>query len=291
VTKHYDWKYESHRCPKCSWEGLGSEAAMGESFNDGAEYHCPSCNHPFGYIDYPLVKESLTDLRAPESDRLFAEIVTQQVTKEPGSIGAGLTTEQFQAVAKAALGRRMRGLPPIMQSQNGDVGPLTRPKHSESPGGEGLHPADSAPPKEKFVKERSGPVTLLRWLAIPPAATLGAWLSWIAFSIASLGFKPGASNVSDSEIYQFIGHAIMGAAFVFCGSRAAPSHRKNVAYALAIGLVLLSGFLDTLAFKMDGWLAFVYCIGYASGAAGVAYCTSAANRRGMRTTAARKCRR
>ena len=72
---YYDWMNGQQNCPKCGWTGLGSETAMGEGFNEGAEYHCPECDHYFGFIAYPLLEESLSDPRAPDSDKMFAEIV------------------------------------------------------------------------------------------------------------------------------------------------------------------------------------------------------------------------
>lgn len=78
---HYDWKNGRQTCPACGWSGLGEEAEMGESFEDGAEYHCPRCDHYFCYVPYPLLSESLEDPQAPETDRLFAEVAMQQVRK------------------------------------------------------------------------------------------------------------------------------------------------------------------------------------------------------------------
>lgn len=74
MSDYYDWKHSQHTCGGCGWRGLGSEAELRESFNDGAEYECPSCGHYFGYVSYPLLRESLQDPRAPVEDRLFAEI-------------------------------------------------------------------------------------------------------------------------------------------------------------------------------------------------------------------------
>jgi len=82
MSEHYDWMNATHTCERCGWMGLGSEASIGETFNDGAEYHCPKCNHYFGYVSYPLLTESLTDPRAPETDRKFAEIVMMRLKKK-----------------------------------------------------------------------------------------------------------------------------------------------------------------------------------------------------------------
>ncbi len=83
MSNHYDWKNSAQTCPSCGWTGLGSLADIGETFRDGAEYHCPKCNHRFGFIAYPLLKESISDPRAPQSDRQFAELALRGVTPAP----------------------------------------------------------------------------------------------------------------------------------------------------------------------------------------------------------------
>ncbi len=81
MGNYYDWKSGRQACPKCNWSGPGSEAAIGETFNDGAEYHCPKCDHRFGFIAFPLLTESISDPRAPNSDRAFAEIALRGAGK------------------------------------------------------------------------------------------------------------------------------------------------------------------------------------------------------------------
>ena len=66
---YYDWNEGTQQCRKCQWKGTGSEAKMGESFRDGAEYHCPKCDNYFGFIAYPLTSEVKSDPRAAEIDR------------------------------------------------------------------------------------------------------------------------------------------------------------------------------------------------------------------------------
>jgi hypothetical protein len=83
MSEHYDWKNSTKTCKGCGWVGLGSEAALGDTFGDGAEYHCPKCNRYFGFVSYPLLKESLTDRRAPDTDRMFAEIALRGAKKDP----------------------------------------------------------------------------------------------------------------------------------------------------------------------------------------------------------------
>ena len=83
TDNHYDFKNTRRACSACGWFGLGSEAKIGESFNDGAEYHCPTCDAYFGYIAFPLLSESLSDPRAPAEDKLFfATLALQGAKKE-----------------------------------------------------------------------------------------------------------------------------------------------------------------------------------------------------------------
>ena len=82
MSEHYDWKNATHTCKDCGWVGLGHDAEIGETYNDGAEYHCPKCKYCFGYISYPLLGESLTDPRSPETDRMFAEMALRGVKKD-----------------------------------------------------------------------------------------------------------------------------------------------------------------------------------------------------------------
>jgi len=74
--------------PKCAWTGLGGDTTLGESFADGSERHCPQCDRYFGYVAFPLITESLSDPRAPEEDRMFAEIVQRGVAANDASVDA-----------------------------------------------------------------------------------------------------------------------------------------------------------------------------------------------------------
>jgi hypothetical protein len=76
----YDFKNSPQTCDKCGWTGLGTEAALGDTFAEGAEYHCPKCYEYFGFQAYPTLEEATTDPRAPRSDRLFAEIVIRRTS-------------------------------------------------------------------------------------------------------------------------------------------------------------------------------------------------------------------
>lgn len=72
---YYDDREELNICPDCGWIGRGKDMAMGDSFDCGCEWHCPSCNHYFGFRAFPRVEEVLTDPRANPIDRMLNEIV------------------------------------------------------------------------------------------------------------------------------------------------------------------------------------------------------------------------
>ena len=86
TSGYYDWVNAQQTCPKCGWVGLGGETATGEGFNEGSERHCPDCDHYFGFLAYPLLEESLTDPRAPESDRKFAKIAMRGIKNKDHNI-------------------------------------------------------------------------------------------------------------------------------------------------------------------------------------------------------------
>lgn len=92
---YYDWMDKSLSCPACGWNGCGRDAVAGEVFRDGAEYHCPSCQHKFGFVVFPSHEDNLSDARAGPSDRLASHIATRRaeqflVTKlrEPSQLPA-----------------------------------------------------------------------------------------------------------------------------------------------------------------------------------------------------------
>lgn len=72
---YYDWHHGLQTCPKCNWSGPGRDASLRESYEAGAEYQCPKCDHYFGFIAYPTTTETITDSRAAPIDRLIAQVI------------------------------------------------------------------------------------------------------------------------------------------------------------------------------------------------------------------------
>ena len=119
MTSHYDWKEAVHRCKECGWTGRGSEAKIGETFNDGAEYHCPRCEGYFGYVEFPMSQETLVDPRADETDRIFAQIALRTVAEEQV---AKFVANAQRAVRKAEeeTARLVAGLQAAARKESGE---------------------------------------------------------------------------------------------------------------------------------------------------------------------------
>jgi hypothetical protein len=74
MSTYYDWISNTQNCGACGWVGTGKETIIGDFFDSGAEYHCPKCNHLFGYKPYPLISDVQNDPRADPIDRIALEI-------------------------------------------------------------------------------------------------------------------------------------------------------------------------------------------------------------------------
>lgn len=95
--------------------------------------------------------------------------------------------------------------------------------------------------------QSSQAMSFLRWIAIFPGAVMTAWLAWFAavllnrITMTMSGLDP--NSFLPKVFIEFISHAVMGAAFVYIGTKIAPLKNKKVAYILT-GIGLLSaGFM------------------------------------------------
>lgn len=123
-------------------------------------------------------------------------------------------------------------------------------------------------------QERKWLITL-RWLGFVPGAFLGAWLAWaLIFFGNKLSMWMMGIN-SEGFIFKLfievMSSGAMGAAFVYAGSRIAPTSHKVVAYVLALVAVLIAGFLAFPAIVQQNWWAVVGVIAMAGGAGLVVY--------------------
>ena len=116
---------------------------------------------------------------------------------------------------------------------------------------------------------------ILRWITFVPAAFLSAWLVYAAtvllnrLSISMAGADP--DGFLNKVLVTCVSYAVMGAAFVYVGSRIAPGNRKVVAFSLTLVGVLIAGAATfASAVQRDLWsVAGSICMALGSGA--VAY--------------------
>lgn len=127
----------------------------------------------------------------------------------------------------------------------------------------------------EIVEPQSKSVIGLRWLGFVPGAFASAWLAWLlvpfGYKIAMSGMGMDPDGFINKLIIEVISSGVMGAAFVYAGSRIAPSNRKVIAYVLAVVAVLIAGFLAFPAIAQQNWWAVVGVIAMAGGAGLVVY--------------------
>jgi hypothetical protein len=56
---------------------------MGDSFDAGAEYHCPCCDRYFGFRAYPTFDEVRTDPRADPIGRIALAVAEARMRAGP----------------------------------------------------------------------------------------------------------------------------------------------------------------------------------------------------------------
>lgn len=109
------------------------------------------------------------------------------------------------------------------------------------------------------MEEQSQTKIVLRWAAFLPAAFLAAWLAWLLITIGNrlaMGMQGIDPDSFLSRVFiEFISHAVMGAAFVYAGTKVSPSHHKTVAYGLAGFGLIAAGFMLFPAFMIANYWA------------------------------------
>ena len=73
---YYDWMNADHTCKTCGWVGKGSEASIGEVYDDGAEYLCPACQDKLGVVYNATIEETQSDPRASDIDKAIGQIMS-----------------------------------------------------------------------------------------------------------------------------------------------------------------------------------------------------------------------
>ena len=125
------------------------------------------------------------------------------------------------------------------------------------------------------MEQQRRSMAVLRWITFIPGAFLFAVLAWVLFywvnrlSITLVGYDP--DNLFPRLFLEIGSNGVEGAMFVYAGSRIAPASRKVIAYTLAIGALLIAGFLAFHAIVHQNWWAVVGFIAMAGGAGWVVY--------------------
>ena len=115
----------------------------------------------------------------------------------------------------------------------------------------------------------------LRWLSFLPGAFAAAWLAWLLVSFGNkltmwmMGINP--DGFINKLFIEVMSSGVMGAAFVYAGSRIASTNRKIIAYVLTVVAVLIAGFLAFPAIAQQNWWAVAGVILMAAGAGLVVY--------------------
>ena len=50
-----DFQRRSVICRRCGWSGRGAAMAVGETFDHGCDFHCPSCDSRYGFVQWPVI--------------------------------------------------------------------------------------------------------------------------------------------------------------------------------------------------------------------------------------------
>ena len=116
---------------------------------------------------------------------------------------------------------------------------------------------------------------MVRWIVFLPVAVLAAWLAWYVVNILgrfSLGFVGiGPEDFRGKLYFMTAGHAAMGAAFAYIGTKIAPYHRVVVAFILGGIGIIVAGFLLFPAVMVRDWWAVWGGLFVAIGAGAVVY--------------------
>lgn len=121
--------------------------------------------------------------------------------------------------------------------------------------------------------------TILRWCAVPFAASLGAFISyflislWIKGNIYGFQIYNGEQIGSITQILLAIAaQAIFGGAFVYCGTIVAPANRRICAVVLStvISLISIISLVTFIVIYGFTFMQLVHCAATAIGAIGAA---------------------
>jgi hypothetical protein len=118
-------------------------------------------------------------------------------------------------------------------------------------------------------------MTALRWLVTLPAAAAAGYVAWFLVRLLNRatfffqGLDP--DSLLSRAFIEAVSNGMLGAAFVYAGAKAAPSHKRAVVFVLAGLIVLAGGFaLFPAILARSGWA--IYAAAWlVVGACGVAW--------------------
>jgi len=136
---------------------------------------------------------------------------------------------------------------------------------------------------EVSEREQSTAITVIRWIAVIPAAMLGCLAGrFLIVFFVGLWHAPGVDTSHtwwvwfERVISQYVSGAALGGIFVGLAAWIAPSHRRAVAVVSTGAVLVIAGFvLFPTILKGDYWVIFeIVSMGF--GACGIAYtvCTN-----------------
>jgi hypothetical protein len=117
--------------------------------------------------------------------------------------------------------------------------------------------------------QRQPALTLLRWIAVLPAAAAGAFFLKLAGGLIGQAVRQALGATSESNItfsLQLLVYAATAAAFVLTGTYTAPTERRVVASVLATVSVLLSLLTHIVSQQHPGSTNYLHLAAEACGA-------------------------
>ena len=123
--------------------------------------------------------------------------------------------------------------------------------------------------------ERQRALTLLRWIAVLPAAIGGAFIVKLAGSLLGRAVRQGLGSESHSAFaLQLLFYVATSAAFVLAGAAIAPRHRPVIAIVLAVLWILLSLMTHIVSQPHPGTTNYLHLAAETSGAVFAVVCVA-----------------
>lgn len=141
--------------------------------------------------------------------------------------------------------------------------------------------SDVPGPAPKNPMQRPQAISLLRWIAVLPAAVTAAFAVKLLGGLTGRSVRQGLGATSESNLtfaLQLLVYAATAAAFVLAGAYTAPRSRRIVAVALAVVSVLLSLVTHIVGQQHPGTTNYVHLAAETIGASVAVACVSYSER-------------